>query len=87
MKNLWKAAARWSRAQVRASAKRWRGGGRQLPVTSESSQKIVTEIKSAGGKAIAIHADVSKERESKTLFATMFDEFGAIDILVNNAGV
>ena len=53
----------------------------------KAAKKIVTEIKSAGGKAIAIHADVSKEREIKTLFARMFEECGAIDILVNSAGI
>jgi len=52
----------------------------------KKAKKIVAEIKAAGGKAIAIHADLSKEREIKTLFASLFEEFGAIDILVNSAG-
>ncbi|MEQ2005558.1 MAG: glucose 1-dehydrogenase [Limisphaerales bacterium] len=53
----------------------------------KEAKKIVAEIKSAGGQAIAVHADMSKEREIKAMFARMFREFGAIDILVNNAGI
>lgn len=54
---------------------------------TKEAKKIVAEIKSAGGEAIAIHADMSKEREIKTMFARIFREFGTIDILVNNAGI
>jgi NAD(P)-dependent dehydrogenase (short-subunit alcohol dehydrogenase family) len=78
-----------------ASAKEWRGGWRrrrgggcQLPVASEGSKKKnLAEIKSAGGQATATHADMSKEREIKTMFARISREFGAIHILVNNAGI
>lgn len=52
-----------------------------------SAQKIVQEIKSSGGKAIAVGADVSKEADVKRMFAEMFEAFGTIDILVNNAGM
>lgn len=52
----------------------------------KKAKTIVAEIKSAGGQAIAIQADMSKEREIKAMFARMFREFSAMDILINNAG-
>jgi len=53
----------------------------------EVAQLTVDEIKTAGGDAYAIHADVSKEDEVKAMFAEMFQHYGTIDILVNNAGL
>lgn len=53
----------------------------------EIAQLTVDEIKTAGGDAYAIHADVSKEDEVKAMFAEMFQHYGTIDILVNNAGL
>lgn len=52
-----------------------------------AAEQIVAEIQEAGGKAIAIQADVSKEEEVEAMFRRMVDEFGTIDILVNNAGL
>ena len=43
-------------------------------------------IVSAGGKAIAIRADVCRESEIRRLVKSAADELGPIDILVNNAG-
>lgn len=53
----------------------------------EAAEKIVADIKSANGEAIAISADVSKEDEVKAMFSQMLEQFGTIDILVNNAGL
>ncbi|MFB2894864.1 SDR family oxidoreductase [Aerosakkonemataceae cyanobacterium BLCC-F50] len=53
----------------------------------EEAQKIVHDIISEGGEAIAIGANVAKEDEVKAMFEQMFREFGTIDILVNNAGL
>jgi len=53
----------------------------------EVAQLTVDEITAAGGEAYAIHADVSKEDEVKSMFAEMFQHYGTIDILVNNAGL
>lgn len=52
-----------------------------------AAQEVVDEIKSKGGYAIAIKADVSKEDEVQAMFRQMIAEFGTIDILVNNAGL
>ena len=56
-------------------------------VNPDAAEKIVTEIKEAGGTAIAIQADVSKEDQVQAMFAQMYQAFGTIDILVNNAGL
>jgi NAD(P)-dependent dehydrogenase (short-subunit alcohol dehydrogenase family) len=51
-----------------------------------AAQKAVEQIESAGGKAIAIAADVSKEPEVMELFAAVDRAFGMLTALVNNAG-
>ena len=53
----------------------------------ETAQAVVDEIKSNGGNAIALMADVSKEDQVQAMFKSMFESFGTIDILVNNAGL
>ena len=53
----------------------------------DAGLETVREIKSAGGNAMAIGADVSKEDQVQTMFGRMLEEFGTIDILVNNAGM
>jgi len=51
------------------------------------ADKAVEKIKSSGGEAIAVQADVSKAADIKKLFADTTAAFGNVDILVNNAGV
>jgi len=53
----------------------------------DEAEQIVTDIRSQGGAAIAIGANVAKEDEVKAMFEQMYREFGTIDILVNNAGL
>src|ERR1700733_14439538 len=53
----------------------------------EMAQQVVDEIKSNGGNAIALQADVSKEDQVQQMFQNMYAAFGTIDILVNNAGL
>lgn len=53
----------------------------------EAAQAVVDEIKSNGGTAIALQADVSNEEQVQAMFRDMFTAFGTIDILVNNAGL
>lgn len=48
---------------------------------------IAAEIEKMGGKAIAVQADVSKEKEVEQLFKATHDNFGTIDFLVCNAGI
>jgi len=53
----------------------------------EPAQKLVDEILSAGGQAIAVGADVSKEDEVEKLFAETLKAFGRLDILIANSGL
>ncbi|MFC6095495.1 glucose 1-dehydrogenase [Flavobacterium qiangtangense] len=54
--------------------------------SKDDADKIVGEIQSKGGKAIAIKADMSKSADVKLMFDKVKSEFGTVDILVNNAG-
>ncbi len=51
------------------------------------AEKVAAEIQSAGGKAITVQADVSKQADVDRLFSETTKAFGKVDILVNNAGV
>ena len=51
------------------------------------AESVVSEIKAAGGNAIAVQADVAKAPDVQRLVAQTVKAFGAPDILVNNAGV
>ena len=53
----------------------------------DDAESLVQEISAEGGKARAIHADVSVEADVTRLFDTVCEEFGGVDVLVNNAGV
>ena len=55
--------------------------------SSEAEEKVVEEIKAAGGEAIANGADVSSEEQVGAMVKQTLDQWGRIDILVNNAGI
>jgi 3-oxoacyl-[acyl-carrier protein] reductase len=48
---------------------------------------VVSAITAAGGKAVAVHGDVSKAAEAQGLIDAAIKNFGHLDILVNNSGV
>lgn len=54
---------------------------------AEAAERIVADIQDAGGTAVAIEADVSREDEVDGMFRAAIAAFGSIDILVNNAGL
>jgi len=51
------------------------------------AEKVVANITSKGGKAIAVQGDVSKPADIAKLFAEVKKAYGKVDILVNNAGI
>jgi NAD(P)-dependent dehydrogenase (short-subunit alcohol dehydrogenase family) len=51
------------------------------------AQKVVDEIKAAGGQAVASYDDVSDRAGAENIVKTAVDSFGQLDILVNNAGI
>jgi 3-oxoacyl-[acyl-carrier protein] reductase len=65
--------------------------GAAVVVNYASSQAgadaVVAAITAAGGKAIAVHGDVSKGAEAQGLVDAAVRAFGRLDILVNNSGV
>jgi 3-oxoacyl-[acyl-carrier protein] reductase len=55
--------------------------------SKQGAERVVNEIVSRGGKAVAMQADFSREADIVKLFAETKKQFGKLDILVNNAGV
>jgi len=55
--------------------------------SKEGADKVVKQITSEGGKATAVHGDMSKAADVQRLFKETTDLDGSIDILVNNAGI
>ena len=54
---------------------------------ADAANEVVTEITAAGGKAVAIQADVKQTEQAKQLIDAALEEFGQLDILVNNVGI
>ena len=52
----------------------------------ENAEKVAAEIRTAGGRAIGLKADVTRSVEVRDAVQKAVHEFGRIDILVNNAG-
>lgn len=53
---------------------------------TSAADQVVADIKTKGGDAIAIRADISSSMEVASLFDATVAHFGKIDILINNAG-
>jgi NAD(P)-dependent dehydrogenase (short-subunit alcohol dehydrogenase family) len=58
------------------------GGGAATP-----ADEVVSEIKAAGGTAVANYDSVATVEGGDNIIKTAVDNFGRIDILVNNAGI
>jgi 3-oxoacyl-[acyl-carrier protein] reductase len=65
--------------------------GAAVAVNYSSSQagaeKVVAEIKAAGGKAIAVQANVADPAGIAPLVDAVAAQLGPIDVLINNAGI
>lgn len=48
---------------------------------------VVARITQAGGRAVAVQADVARGDQAQALIAAAVAQFGRLDILVNNSGV
>ena len=55
--------------------------------SKQGAERVVSEIKAQGGKAIAVQGDVTKAKDVQRIFAETKKAFGRLDVLVNNAGV
>jgi NAD(P)-dependent dehydrogenase (short-subunit alcohol dehydrogenase family) len=56
-------------------------------IREEDARKVEAEIAEAGGEAMVIMLDVSKEDQWEQAVAAVVAKFGKLDILVNNAGI
>jgi len=55
--------------------------------SKETADKVVEEIKKAGGDAIAVQGDATSVADIKSLFEQAKQHYGKIDIVISNAGV
>lgn len=55
-------------------------------VNDEAGQAVAREIEKAGGRATAMHVDVTSEESIKALERNVSDTYGVADIIVNGAG-
>lgn len=74
----------------RATALALAGRGAAVAVNYSRSQAdadaTARDIAAAGGRALAVRADVSREDEVRAMVASVVERLGGVDLLVNNAG-
>jgi len=73
-----------------AAAELFASEGASVVVTDiivEAGEETALKIRDAGGKAIFVKANVSKEDEVKSMVEAAVDSFGHVDVLYNNAGI
>jgi NAD(P)-dependent dehydrogenase (short-subunit alcohol dehydrogenase family) len=74
----------------RALAERFAAEGMRVvlaDVEAEPLEQAVESIRSSGGEAIGVRADVSREADVQSLADATIAGFGAVHVLCNNAGV
>lgn len=54
---------------------------------SEAAQAVVQEIQGAGGRAVAVAADVADDAAVESMIDRIEFQFGGVSVLVNNAGL
>jgi NAD(P)-dependent dehydrogenase (short-subunit alcohol dehydrogenase family) len=74
-------------AIARGAAKRGYAVAVNYGRSAAGANKLVDEINKAGGKAVAIQADMTKEADIVALFAAVDRSLGPVTHLVNNAGI
>jgi NAD(P)-dependent dehydrogenase (short-subunit alcohol dehydrogenase family) len=74
----------------RVAATLFAGEGARIVVTDvndEAGEAATKEVEAAGGEALYVHADVSREADAREMVTRTVDRFGALHVLYNNAGV
>jgi len=57
-----------------------------LDIDGAGAKKVADAITGRGGRAVAIHVDVTDEKSVERAIASVTSEFGGLDVLVNCAG-
>lgn len=55
--------------------------------SKEGADAVVARVKAAGGQAVAVRGDVSRQADAQAIVDAAIQQFGRLDILVNNSGV
>ena len=55
-------------------------------INDDGGRRMTEQITGDGGKAVFVHADVTRPDEVRAMVETAVSAFGKLDILVNNAG-
>ena len=80
-----------SRGIGRSIAVKFAKEGANVIINYKSNTKeaeVITEIISSyGNKCLCIQADVSNDKQVKSMIEKIIKEFGKIDVVVNNAGI
>nr|WP_326188464.1 SDR family oxidoreductase [Exiguobacterium indicum] len=53
----------------------------------ETVERVVSDIKEAGGEAMAVASDIAKPNAATELVQQALEAYGKLDVLVNNAGI
>ncbi len=56
-------------------------------IDAEGAARVAAEIEAAGHRAIAVGADISKEKDVQALVASAEEAFGQVDLFFSNAGI
>lgn len=62
-------------------------GAKVVVCDISDGSEVVAEIEAAGGKAIFVKADVSKDEQAQHMIQAAVDAYGRLDILYNNAAI
>src|SRR5919199_1614970 len=80
-----------SRGIGRAVAERLAADGHAVAIVyvgnTDEAEAAVSSITTAGGRAVAVRADVADERAVASVFDEVESTFGGVDVVVNAAGV
>ena len=74
----------------RAFALRFAEEGARLflpDISLERAENVANEIRNKGGRAVAIHTDISDENDTMKMAEMVMQHYGRVDILVNNAAI
>ena len=55
--------------------------------TESALKQVARDIEAAGGKALAVPADIADEAQVGAMMEKVLAQFGRLDILINNAGL